>query len=149
MKKNIKVIAFYLIAIIAMIAVTSWMVSNTGEEKLKYSELLEYFKTEQVSEFEIDNSNEIILTLNDEEKTQVSYKLRSLQMFLDDAGELIKEQHENGIITSYDYEEPVEVAWWVSYLPYLIVLIFVVVIYFVSINQAMGGKGGKINSFGR
>lgn len=149
MKKNIKVIAFYLIAIIGMIAVTSWMVSNTGEEKLKYSELLGYFKAEQVQEFEIDNSNKIILTLNDEEKTEVSYKLRSLQMFLDDAGEMIKEQHEKGIITSYDYEEPVEVAWWVSYLPYLIVLIFVVVIYFVSINQAMGGKGGKINSFGR
>ncbi|MBR5528373.1 MAG: ATP-dependent zinc metalloprotease FtsH, partial [Clostridia bacterium] len=132
-----------------MIAVTSWMISNTEPEKLKYSEIIELFKDEKVSEFEIDNSNKLIITLSDDEKTQISYKLRSLDLFLRDAGDMIKAQSEAGIIKSYDYEEPVEVAWWVSYLPYLLVLVFVIVIYFVSINQAMGGKGGKINSFGR
>lgn len=149
MKKSIKVIAFYLIAVIAMISITSWMINNTDNGKPKYSDIIDYFKNEEVKKFEIDNSNTLILTLNDKGETQLSYKLRSLDLFLNDLGDLIEEQHENGIIEWYDYEEPVEVAWWVSYLPYLIILVFVVIIYFVSINQAMGGKGGKLNSFGR
>lgn len=149
MKKNIKVIAFYLVIIISMIGITSWMINTTEPEKLKYSEIIQLFKDEKVAEFEIDNSNKLIITLADENEPQISYKLRSIDLFLYDAGDLIKEQHEAGIIKNYDYEEPVEVAWWISYLPYLLVLVFVIVIYFVSINQAMGGKGGKINSFGR
>lgn len=149
MKKSIKVIAFYLIAVIAMISITSWMINNTDNGKPKYSDIIDYFKNEEVKKFEIDNSNTLILTLNDKGETQLSYKLRNLDLFLNDLGDLIEEQHENGIIEWYDYEEPVEVAWWVSYLPYLIILVFVVIIYFVSINQAMGGKGGKLNSFGR
>ena len=149
MKKSIKVIAFYLIAVIAMISITSWMINNTDNGKPKYSDIIDYFKNEEVKKFEIDNSNTLILTLNDKGETQLSYKLRSLDLFLNDLGDLIYAQHEIGIIEWYDYEEPVEVAWWVSYLPYLIILVFVVIIYFVSINQAMGGKGGKLNSFGR
>ncbi len=149
MKKNLRPIIFYIIVIIAMISITSWMVGNVEPDKLKYSDILKYFENEQVSEFEISNSNELFLTLNDEGKTQIAYKLRSLDLFLRDAGDMIADQHARGIITSYDYEEPQTIAWWVSYLPYLIVIIFIGLIYFVSINNAMGGKGGKMNSFGR
>lgn len=147
MKKSIKIIAFYLVIVIAMITVTTWIIGNAGEDKPKYSDIRDYFLREEVSSFEIDGNNELVLTLKN--GTQVPFKLRNLDMFREDFGEIIEQQKDEGILESYDYGEPVEVAWWVSYLPFLIILIFVVVLYFVSINQAMGGKGGKLNSFGR
>ena len=70
-------------------------------------------------------------------------------MFTKDLGELYAAQLESGVIESYDFEEPANIPWWVSYLPTLLLIGFVVIFYFVSMNQAMGGKGGKINSFGK
>ncbi len=147
MKKNLKVIIIYILVIAAMIGVTTWLFDQTDTAKLKYSDILDLFRDEKVTEFEIDNSNTLYITLND--NSEVVYKLRSLELFLNDAGELIKSQHMDGIIVSYNYEEPVEIAWWVSYLPYIIFFVFIIVIYFFTMNQAMGGKGSKMNSFGR
>lgn len=153
MKKSIKVIAFYLIAVIAMISITSWMINNTNEEELRYSDVIKYFKDEKVINFEVDNTNRLTMTIRDETadkgEKQVEFKLRDLGMFYEDAKGLYEEQYDNGIIEWYTFEEPAEVPWWVQFLPYLILIVFVVVVYFVSINQAMGGKGGKMNSFGR
>ncbi len=148
MKKNFKVIAFYVIAIIAMIALTNWLIGNTDKEEITYSDIRNYFVNEEVKSFEVTNSNELILTLKESEE-EVVYKLRSLDMFYYDFGELYNKQLENEVIESYDFEEPANIPWWVSYLPTLLLLLFIVVIYFVSMNQAMGGKGGKINSFGK
>ena len=148
MKKNFKTIAFYVIAIIALIGVTNWLFGNTKKEEVTYSDVREYFVNEQVTSFEVTNSNDLVLTLKDSEE-EIVYKLRSLDMFYYDFGELYTQQLEDGIIESYDFEEPANIPWWVSYLPTLLLLLFIVVIYFVSMNQAMGGKGGKINSFGK
>ncbi len=148
MKKNFKVIAFYVIAIVAMIALTNWLIGNTDKDEVTYSDIRNYFVNEEVKSFEVTNSNELILTLKESEE-EVVYKLRSLDMFYYDFGELYNKQLENEVIESYDFEEPANIPWWVSYLPTILLLLFIVVIYFVSMNQAMGGKGGKINSFGK
>ena len=149
MKKNFKVIAFYIIAIIAMIALTNWLIGNSDKKDVTYSDIRNHFVNEEVKSFEVSNSNELVLVLNNEEEEEVVYKLRSLDMFTKDLGELYAAQLESGVIESYDFEEPANIPWWVSYLPTLLLIGFVVIFYFVSMNQAMGGKGGKINSFGK
>lgn len=207
MKKNIKVIIFYLILFVSIIIVSSWIMGGKDDEKLTYSDIKQYFYDEKVEEFLITNDNTLILTLREEtkenvvekvedkteasatdapdidsdknteienketetsvsekdekdsdkndsetsskKKEQIEYKLRSADWFMHDLEPIIDEQFEKGILT-YELEPPVQVAWWVSFLPYLLILVFIVVIYFVSINQAMGGgKGGRINSFGK
>ena len=149
MKKNFKVIAFYIIAIITMIALTNWLIGNSDKKDVTYSDIRNHFVNEEVKSFEVSNSNELVLVLNNEEEEEVVYKLRSLDMFTKDLGELYAAQLESGVIESYDFEEPANIPWWVSYLPTLLLIGFVVIFYFVSMNQAMGGKGGKINSFGK
>ncbi|MBE6623178.1 MAG: ATP-dependent zinc metalloprotease FtsH [Ruminococcaceae bacterium] len=170
MKKNIKIVIFYLILFISIIIVSSWILGGTDDEKLTYTDIKQYFYDEKVEEFLITNDNTLILTLRENtadstdadnktassetsgndsaKKEQIEYKLRSADWFMQDLKPVIDEQFENGTLT-YELEAPVQVAWWVSFLPYLLILVFIVVIYFVSINQAMGGKGGRINSFGK
>ncbi|MBE6571701.1 MAG: ATP-dependent zinc metalloprotease FtsH [Ruminococcaceae bacterium] len=132
-----------------MIALTNWLIGNSDKEDVTYSDIRNYFVNEEVKSFEVSNSNELVLVLNNEEEEEVVYKLRSLDMFTKDLGELYAAQLESGVIESYDFEEPANIPWWVSYLPTLLLIGFVVIFYFVSMNQAMGGKGGKINSFGK
>ncbi len=160
MKKNFKVIAFYIIAIVAMIGITSWLIGKSESEELKYSQIHEYFEQGQVKSFVVTNENELVLTLREpegqtkpdgeeqEEPEEIVYKLRSLDMFREDMGEYYLHPEEGKEI-EYDFEEPKNVPWWLSYLPTLLLLAFIVIFYFVSMSHAMGGKGGKINSFGR
>ena len=156
MNKNLRVILFYVVMIVGMIAITSFLMGGGESKPITYSDVVEYFEQEKVKSFEVDNSNRLTMTLRgdkdangNETETQVVYELRSLDMFYRDLGDLYREQSESGIIERYDFEPPTQIPVWVSFLPYILIVIFIVVIYFVSMNQAMGGKGGKINSFGR
>ena len=152
MNKNLRVILFYVVIIIGMLAVTSFMMGGGDKKPVTYSDVVEYFENEKVKDFEIDNSNRLTMTIRADDggsDTTVVYELRSLDMFYQDLGDLYREQSEKGIIEHYDFEPPTQIPVWVSFLPYILIVIFVIVIYFVSVNQAMGGKGGKINSFGR
>ena len=152
MNKNLRVILFYVVIIIGMLAVTSFMMGGGDKKPITYSDVVEYFETEKVKDFEIDNSNRLTMTIRADDggsDTTVVYELRSLDMFYQDLGDLYRDQSEKGIIEHYDFEPPTQIPVWVSFLPYILIVIFVIIIYFVSVNQAMGGKGGKINSFGR
>ena len=152
MNKNLRVILFYVVIIIGMLAVTSFMMGGGDKKPITYSDVVEYFETERVKDFEIDNSNRLTMTIRADDggsDTTVVYELRSLDMFYQDLGDLYRDQSEKGIIEHYDFEPPTQIPVWVSFLPYILIVIFVIIIYFVSVNQAMGGKGGKINSFGR
>ena len=156
MNKNLKVILTYLLvfAVILLIA-TNFMNLFETEDELKYSDILEYFKTEQVKSFTVTDDNEVILTLHEETtlpngKTmnkQISYELRDLGMFYEDTHELAEAQREAGILESYDYEV-IQNYWWLSFLPYLIMVVLMIVFWFYMARQ-MGGQGGKLNNFGR
>ncbi len=155
MKNKFKVFLFYIVGFIlaALVIATFW--NAAPQENLVYSDVLELFRNEQVSSFEVDEDNKLTMavrvTLADgtEGLTQKEYKLRSLDLFVMDLGDLIEEQHEAGIIKTYDYPAPVPIPWWVSLIPYLIVIVLLVVMWIFVMNQATGGKGSKINSVGR
>ncbi|MBR6916745.1 MAG: AAA family ATPase, partial [Clostridia bacterium] len=80
---------------------------------------------------------------------EVTYKLRSFELFYSDLNELIQEQHANGIITSYDMPPATEIPAWVGYIPYIILIGLFIFFWWYMMSQATGGKGSKINSFGR
>jgi len=141
-------ILFYLLLTMGIILATSWLLSQGETEKLQYSEIVDLFQKEKVEKFVVTNNDELIITKKGSD-TPISFKLRSLQLFKDDLGDLIIKQHEKGIITKYNYDPPVEIPWWMSLLPYAIIIILFIVLWFYVMNQAVGGKGGKMNSFGR
>ena len=148
MKNNAKSIVFFLLLIIAMLFVSSLLINIDNTKKVEYSEIVDLFRDEKVESFTVTNDDQLILMQKGAEEP-IKFKLRSVALFREDLGDLILEQHEKGIIKSFHYEEPIEIAWWVSLLPYVIIIVLFIVLWMYVMNQAMGGKGGKINSFGR
>ncbi|MBE6700771.1 MAG: ATP-dependent zinc metalloprotease FtsH [Ruminococcaceae bacterium] len=149
MKNSFKVIAFYAVLIIAILWATTALL-NTQSEKIGFSDIVKYFEDETVEEFHVDDDNTLYLTFKAEEGQEpktVKYKLRSLELFEAYLGNTIREQSANGIITSYEYTAPTPIPIWVSFLPYIIIAVVFIVIWFSFMNQT--GKGGKMNSFGR
>ncbi len=147
MKNNAKVIIFYIFLIVAILVAASALLNQPVDEPLQYSDVVEDFKTEQVTSFVVRQNNELVYETSDG-KTNV-FKLRSLEIFERDLKELILLQKEKGIIKDFNYEEPTEIPWWVSFLPYVVVIVLFIVLWMYVMNQASGGKGTKINSFGR
>ena len=155
MKSNLKLIIFY-VALIAIIifAVSSFFGELAGETPT-YSDILAYFKNEQVKYFEIDEDNHLTMQIRVEGKDGavgdaiVTYTIRSLDKFDRDLGALIDKQLEAGIIEEYDILTPEPLPMWVSFLPFIIVIIFVIALWIFFVNQASGKGGSKINAFGK
>ena len=162
MKKGLKTLLVYLVLILAVVLVVAYVSGANQQEKMKYSEIYGYFAEERVYSFEVSNSNVLTLklySLNEDgtvnhdkgaiEKKEVSYKLYSLSLFHNDIFEtFVHEQYEKGIIDSFDYEPINEIPMWVSFLPYLILIILIGAFWIFYMGRA-NGPGGKINSFGK
>ncbi|MBQ8758787.1 MAG: ATP-dependent zinc metalloprotease FtsH, partial [Clostridia bacterium] len=147
MKNNGKIIIFYIILIVGMLVVSSALLGPVDDKKIQYSEIVELFQDEKVDSFVVTNEN--ILEISTKDGEDISFKLRDLSIFEIDLKELILEQKKACIISEFHYEEPVEFPWWVSFLPYVIIIIVFIGLWIFIMNQAAGGKGGKINSFGK
>lgn len=143
---NLRIILLYFAVIAVIIFTVSGLLGGVGDDPATYSTVVSYFNNEQVEKFTVTKNDVITMTLKDG-KT-VSYRLKDVDYFRDDLGELILEQYEAGIITDFEYEPETVWPWWVSLLPYLLLIIIVVAMWFYMLNQ-MTGKGGKMNSFGK
>lgn len=155
MKNSFKIAIFYIVLIGILIVATASLWNSVPTESLLYSQVVDLFKNEQVREFKVDEDNTLTMNVrimnNDgtEGETTLTYQLSDIDMFREDLGELIETQHEAGIITAYDYPPPYEIPWWLSLLPYIVVIVLFVAMWIYVMNQANGGKGSKINSVGR
>lgn len=147
MKSNAKIIVFYLVLIAAILIAASALFSEPASDKLMYSDIVDLFENEQVDSFVVKQNNDLILQTKDG-KT-IEFTLRSLDLFERDLKDLILKQQQEGIITEYTYEEPTQIPWWVSLLPYVVIIVLFIVLWMYVMNQAAGGKGGKIGSFGK
>lgn len=155
MKNGFKIAIFYIVLIGIILIATASLWGTIPEETLLYSDVVDLFKNERVKEFQVDEENNLSMivraTLSDgtEGEAYVTYQLRDINLFLNDLGDLVTEQHESGIITAYDYPPPYNIPWWVSLIPYVIVIVLLIAMWMFVMNQATGGKGSKINSVGR
>ncbi|MBR5313815.1 MAG: ATP-dependent zinc metalloprotease FtsH [Clostridia bacterium] len=145
-KGTLKVVIFYVVLIgVLLIAITSIMGSVSNDEKT-YGEILNLFTSEQVKECYVGNDN--ILLIKTKDGKEVSYEIRDIGIFYNDLSEEIKKQVNEGKIEKFDYEPVQKTPWWLSFLPYVIVMILFVVLWLFVMNQATG-RGGKMNSFGK
>ena len=147
MKQNGKVALFYLVLLIGILFISSTLFGSMKPEEIKHSDIVAYFHDEKVESFVITPQNEITLVLKD--GAEVKYELRDLGLFWTQLGDLIDEQQEKGILKTYDLERAQETPWWLAFLPYVIVLAAIIGFWVYMMRQMGGGKGGKMNSFGR
>ena len=139
-------LGFYVLLMVILIAVIFTMTKDSGADKIKnYSELVDLFNEEKVQSFKTEG-NTVILSIRTgdavkpvEEKT---YDLYSFSVFYEDFHEVIRQQYESGVLEQYDYGKGVEIPWWASFLPYLIIMIAAMALWYVMMNKAGGMQGG-------
>ncbi len=137
-------IGFYAIIIILLVITVSALLQYNTEPSTTYSEVVDAFENEQVTSFTIDGS---VLTAQLNDNTTLTYTLPSESLFFSDLGELIREQHSEGIITSYDWVTQ-EIPWWASIIPYVILIAVMVLFWYFMFNKQDGGGRGAMQ-FGK
>ena len=143
---SLRIILLYLFLIVVIIFVAGYFFEQNRPEKVIYSDIVGYFRRDEVREFVIEENDEIKLTLTNGQ--QVSYRLRSLALYYNDLKDYIDENGAYGNLDTYDISKAAEIAWWVSIIPYFVVIVVLIAIWVFFMNNAMGGRG-KISSFGK
>ena len=160
MKKNsnLKIIIFYVALFAVVIIALSVMFAQQDTANITYSDVVNYFKNDQVVEFVIDNENYIemkVVVLDESGKPTldangntvtetIGYQLQSLGLFVENCSQY----YLNSNNIKYDIEPETVLPWWVSFLPYILIIVVVVILYVLMMKAATGGAG-KINSFGK
>ena len=138
--------------VILLAVIYTMLTPSQPAEQLYYSDIVDMFRGEEVKSFRIEGST-LLLELREEEadgtpKT-VSYDLYDVGLFISQLGALIDEQHEAGIIEDYDYDEGFVAPWWLSMIPYLLIIFGFFALWYYMMSKAGGGSGGGAPGVGR
>lgn len=117
-------LGFYVLIMIILLAVVYTMTTPSVSEEMVYSDVVDLFKSEQVESFVIRGSD-IIITKKGAQPGDpaLTYSLYDVSYFLLQMGDLIDQQHAEGIIKDYDLDEGFVWPWWASMIPYLLLLV--------------------------
>lgn len=100
------------------------------EGYVSYSDMVDYFAAEQVTQFTVGDDDVVTLVLND---GSVRYHaLASLELFHADLGALIQAQRQAGILTGYEYQPKLELPqWMLVVLPAVVSVILVMILWWM------------------
>ena len=161
-KSNLKILIFYGLLIVVVVLSLSTFFDQSNADAPTYSDIVNYFKNDAVKSFVIDEDNFITLEVYNINEvialngaispaeaglpTQtIGYQLQSLGIFVENC----EEYYLNNLnIESYDIIPETVIPWWVSLLPYVVIIAIVIIMWTVMMRNATGGAG-KINSFGK
>ena len=134
----------FLILCLLLILYLARSMARQGD--VTYGEMRQLFVQEKVQSFVI-NDTHLTATLKDQ--TTISCHLYDFTLFYDDLNDLVVEQYEKGIITSYNY--PVQSTNWLQVLlPYVLaVMAFILLMNVMTrMNGGAGGVSDKMAHFG-
>ena len=139
-------LGFYVLLIVIMMAVIFTMTGDKDTNKIKnYSDLVDLFTEEKVQSFRTEGST-IILEVRTGDAIapteEMKYDLYSFGVFYEDFKDIIKTQYKSGVLEEYDYDEGFVAPWWASMIPYVLVMVGVMALWYVMMNKAGGGAGG-------
>ena len=107
---------------------------------IPYSEVLDQFRNEKVSSFTLEGST-LTLRLRGENGAEksVTASIGDAELFHKDLDELIADQYASGVLTSYNYLPAPGTPWYRAALPYVVVGVILLVVFFVLMGRANGG----------
>ncbi len=145
-------IGFYAILIVILLAtIFSMNSSRRVSTDLPYSEVRDLFLQEKVESF-VAEGNKLTLYLRpnaEGEQEIMTCELSTISVFYNDLNDLVQEQKDAGILKEYDYPPEWQAPWWASFLPYLIVMVLFVVVWFAAMNKMQGVGGGGVMKFSK
>ena len=140
-KKKNWIVPLVLIALFFYMAVRIFSM-NTAQPKVEYRTIIDYFKNEQVAEYELDfGTGELTMLLNDEKKTTITYDVPNLSLFLQDTHDLVEQynaEHPDAPIKQY-YDAAEPVPWWVDMVPLLLTVLLMGVFWYMLMKRSGGG----------
>ncbi len=163
-------VLFYIAAAIAVVLAASYLFKMPAAATPKYSEVLDLFYSNAVTEYKINlGSGKMSLTLDagkvpaklfedkivkklktDETKASLIYTVPNVSIFLDDTREYVRNYNndnpQNKI--SFEYERATDNSWWLSLLPTALLVLIFVVFWFFMMRREDSGLGKSI-SFGK
>jgi cell division protease FtsH len=143
-------LGFYALILVILLGTVYYMAAEPKTPDVTYSEVVDLFKQEKVESFRTEGST-LILSLREEyngSKT-ITKELASFDIFYNDLGDLIKAQKDAGILTEYTYEPAWAAPWWLSFLPYVGILVIFGVIWYSMMNRAGGAGTGGVAKFSK
>lgn len=154
MKASLKKVLIYLIVLVLFVFV-AYQLLGDRTEKVIYEEIVTYFhniksddkEAVRVNEFTLDDQNELTVSLSD--GRIISYTLQDRSRFYKDCYDEYVFDDDGNALVKFDLKEPTTYPVWVSLLPYIIVIIAMIALFAYVFREASGGKGSKINSFGK
>ncbi len=160
MKKTAKQLIFYIVLIAVVIGVCAFLFRSSASEKMQYSDVVAAFKGGEVASFEIDTDNVITMKFtegseigqkfgakNSEGVYIAKYRLASISIFHADLGDVIVDQIAAGTLKG-EYVAPAQYSAWLSYLPIILIVVSLIVMYIIMTRQISGGAG-KMNNFAK
>ena len=136
--------------------------NQTVSRRIEYPQLLEMIKEGKVARVAVRNSSLVGLTsttsvlADDFPDRNYDFETTIGEDFLESVRQI--EANKKGVDLDkmtvdqlsfkLEYRAPVVVPWWYDFLPYLIMLLIMAVIWFVMFRSQAGG-GGKVMSFGK
>ncbi|MFR9068937.1 MAG: ATP-dependent zinc metalloprotease FtsH [Paraclostridium sp.] len=146
MNKFLKGAGFYLLIFIIIVGIVQFSGSSTDKvEEMKFSSVYRELMKENISSIKIVEDTVLEGTIkitNKKFKTYIPEEIQSQQL----ANELLK-QADEGKLQLTGAPKPTT-PWFFEILPSLFMLFFVLILWFVFMNQSQGG-GGKVMNFGK
>ncbi len=163
-------ILFYIVAAVAVILAASYLFKMPAAATPKYSEVLDLFYSNAVTEYKINlGSGKMTMILDaekvpaelyeskivkklktDETKASFNYTVPNVSIFLDDTREYVRNYNndnpQNKI--SFEYERATDNSWWLSLLPFALLIPIFAIFWFFMMRREDSGFGKSI-SFGK
>ena len=140
-KKRNWIVPLVLIALFFYMAVRIFSL-NSAQPKVEYRTIIDYFKNQQVAEYELDfGTGELTMLLNDEKKTTITYSVPNLSLFLQDTHALVDEynaEHPDAPIKQY-YDAAEAMPWWIDMLPLLLTVLLMGGFWYILMKRSGGG----------
>ena len=140
------------LGLIALLLLMSVLLFSMQEKPttIKYSEILNYFYSDQVKEFELDlGTGEMRMMLRQDNKV-VLYRVPNVGLFKEQVIDYIDDYNiaHPDTAVEYDLIKPKDMPWWVSFMPTLLLVGVLVVFWVFMLRQTKGG-GGNVMGFGK
>ncbi|WP_448920559.1 ATP-dependent zinc metalloprotease FtsH [Eubacterium sp.] len=150
LSQNWKSIIFYILIPIMLIgAIFLFSGQNRNAVTTNYSEIVNLFRTDKVSEYELDlSSGQLTYTLTTDKKGTINkYTVPSVSYFLDDISDYVNDYndtHPDKPIT-YNYKKGSTNTWWMSMLPTFIFTIIIVLMFVWLMRKMTGSISSETN----
>ena len=170
-KNNFKIIIFYLVLIVGVFVALTFLFGKEAAEPVKFGEVVEYFDNDEVKTFIVDENYNLLLTvylpdesgviardesgkvLEGSKTKEIVYEIPAYIDFVKEFSDYYKGDNANASleVDTIDVELEKTTPVWLAFLPYIIVILVFIIIYFVIARQAANGKGGagKMMNFGK